>query len=117
MSRLNEAKRGDAVRDGPTWLQRLGCGFVTGVKLEAAGRRRVERGKSDLYFDAARCLAARPGEGEYIRDKYAPCEAATKNKPVKERTEVDRILSYTARASPATCDPEQGVARDVRNVR
>ena len=83
------------------------------MKVEAAGRGRIERGKSDLYFEAW----PRPGEGEYIRDKYATCEAATKNKPVKERTEVGRILLYTARASPATCDPEQGVARDVRNVR
>jgi hypothetical protein len=42
-----EARHSDAVRIGPAWLQRHGCEFVTGVKLEAedGGHARVKRGK------------------------------------------------------------------------
>jgi hypothetical protein len=42
-------RRGDAVHNGPAWLQRHGCEFVTGVMLEARGGELADArgGKSD----------------------------------------------------------------------
>ena len=70
----SEARRSDAVHDGPAWLQRHGCESVLGVTLEArgGGHANAKQGNERLYFDAW----PRPGEGEYICDKYATCEAA-----------------------------------------
>ena len=89
-----EASRSNAIRVGPTWLQRHSCEFVKGVALEArgGGHAKVKWGKSDLYFDAW----PRPGEGEYIRDKYR----------------MNVIMLYTARASLAIHGPEQGESGD-----
>jgi hypothetical protein len=41
-------RRGDMVLNGPAWLQRHGCEFVTGVLFEARGGELADaRGKSD----------------------------------------------------------------------
>jgi hypothetical protein len=60
------AKRSDAIRVGPAWLQRHGCEFVTDVNLrwKEADTREQIRGKSDLYF---RCLAKARRGGIYTR--------------------------------------------------
>ena len=71
------ARRSDAIRVGPAWLQRHGCKFVTDVSLrqEKGGHARAKTGKRrSLSIDAW----PRPGEGKYIRDdKYATCKVAT----------------------------------------
>ena len=49
-----ETSRSEAVRVGPAWLQRHGCGFVTGVRPEVndGGHARAKRGKErSVFFD------------------------------------------------------------------
>ena len=62
------AKRSNAVRVGPVRLQQHGCKFVTVVNLRraVADTRKAKRGKRRLNFPPW----PRPGEGEYIRNKY-----------------------------------------------
>ena len=70
-----EVRRSNTVRVGPAWLQQHGCKFVMGVILEVRGdgHARAKRGESKhILIDAW----PRPGEGEYIRDKYATCKVA-----------------------------------------
>jgi hypothetical protein len=67
------ARRSDAVRVGPAWLQRHGCKFVTGVKLEArgGGRAKAKRGGKTTVF---RCLAKAGRGGIYtgqVRVRYS----------------------------------------------
>ena len=56
-----------------------------------------------------------PGGGRARGNIYATStlRARQRNRNVRK---VGLILLYTARASPATCSPEQGVARDVHDT-
>ena len=66
-----EARRSDAVRVGPAWLQRHSCKFITDVNLRrnGGGHTRVKTGeKSDLF-------RLMPGQGRargiiYIQVRY-----------------------------------------------
>ena len=64
------ARRSNAIRVGPAWLQRHSCEFVTDVSLrrEKADTREREQGKSDLF-------RLMPGQGRareiiYIQVRY-----------------------------------------------
>ena len=51
-----EARRSDAVRDGPVSLQRHGCKFVTDVRREVRGSGHA-KAKSGKTSGVIRCLA------------------------------------------------------------
>ena len=73
-----EARRSDAVRVGPAWLQWHGCEFVTDVNLRrnGGGHMRVKTGEKERYISID--AWPRLGERKYIRDdKYATCKVAT----------------------------------------
>ena len=104
----------------PYGLNGMAGGSVNGCngRLEARGGEHVNAkrgGKSNLCFDAWPLA----GRGRiYTRQVCYVGGNDLKTRQDKERTEVSLILLYTARmrTSPATCGPENGVARDVRDV-
>ena len=99
-------RRSDAVHVGPAWLRRHG--YELHLRREAADTQ-AKRGNERLYFDAW----PRPGEGEYIRNKYTTGEVAISTEIVPRNVRTNITLLYAARASPATHDHKQGIARDM----
>lgn len=71
--------------------------------------------KERLYFNDEGFLSwPRPCGGYYIHVRHtrkSPGQMA-----IKECTKAGLIHLYTARASPATCGPEQGIACDVHDM-
>jgi hypothetical protein len=69
---LGEARRDGAVRVGPAWLQRHGCEFVTGVRLEArdGGHTNAKRGRMSESISMPGQGQARGNIYATIRDKY-----------------------------------------------
>jgi hypothetical protein len=72
-----ETGRGDAVRDGPAWLQRHGCEFVTGVMLEAAATTRIQRGgERSICISMTKGFLSGRGQARAIICKYATRDEA-----------------------------------------